>query len=895
MQHIPFLKHVADDLRKRIGNDLSRTIVVFPNKRAGLFLNDYLLPEDGRPMWAPRYKAVNEFIQDLSQRQIADPIETICRLYKHYQVQTGSTETLDQFYCWGERLLADFDDLDKSMAPADKLFNSLQEYEEISADAELDSDEIEQFKRFAGGLKEGEDTKVRSSFLRLWKALPNIYKGLRKELETEGIAYEGQMYREVAEKMEAGEISLPKDIEHVVVVGLNVLNKVERSVFKTLQKENKAIFYWDYDTYYANTGGHSTNEAGKFIERDLKEFPNALENEADCFNNFLKDRNGARTINFIEAPTEAAQAESVARWLSNPRNFNPEKPRETAIVLCNEALLQPVLHALPDRVSEVNVTKGFPLGHTPAYASFIKEAEVRAADKALQGKDFISKLQEFTVKESTQVTSSEEGDDFLQMLYTESYYKVYTTLARFANLIEKGLLNVTPVTLFRLLRQTLSQMSIPFHGEPATGLQVMGVLETRCLDFRHVLMLSVGEGFLPQKASDNSFIPYLIRKHYGLTTAEHKTSVYAYYFYRLLQRAEHACLEYNSSTDGLRKGEMSRFMLSMLLEGKVPISRYRLSSTPHPEPRAMTEAWKSADFAERVMKEVSPSKINTYMRCQMLFYFKYVLGIPEQTAEDAVIAPNDFGTLLHKAAELFYGDVQAKTSAPIKPNNLKKYNNDVTLSHYVGQAFKEVDIERTPLVEKAVLRYLKLIVRFEAGANAGQKLPAEEFEVKEREFTTSRTFNVPFGNDTFPVCLKGNIDRLDVATIDGTPHLRIVDYKTGGNMEDVKEMDDLFIAGKDHPHYAFQTFLYALTLEDKTQLPIAPSLYYAAKTVSKDYTPYIKYDNEPMLDFREIAPKFKEKFINLLCQMLNPALPLERTEDLHTCSNCAFAQICGRA
>ncbi len=932
----PFLQHVADDLRRRIGNDLSRTVVIFPNKRASLFLNEYLLPEgETTPMWAPCYKAVNEFIQDLSPLQTADPIETICRLYRHYCAHTHSEETLDAFYCWGERLLADFDDLDKSMANADELFRNLSDYEKIGDDfAGLDEEQREQLKRFAIGFK--NETEVRSRYTHLWDALPKIYNDLRKELAQEDLAYEGQLYRDVAEKMERGELALPSQVDQVAVVGLNVLNKVEHTIFETLQREGKALFYWDYDTFYAKAGGHSNNEAGIFIEQDLKDFPNALEDEEACFNNFLTDREDhQRTLDFIEAPTEAAQAESVARWLSNPMNFNPERPRETAIVLCNEALLQPVLYALPSCVRDVNVTKGFPLGHTPAYASLVKHAEALSEsgkDKPeISGAEFIARLQDIVMEESAELKQEGEtnDDEFMQMIHTESYYKVYTTLSRFANLIEKGLLTLKPFTLFRLLRQTMSQMSIPFHGEPAAGLQVMGVLETRCLDFRHVLMLSVGEGFLPQKATENSFIPYLLRRHFGLTTSEHKTSVYAYYFYRLLQRAERACLEYNSSTEDLRKGEMSRFMLSLLIDGSVPIKRYRLNSTPRPADHAMSLAWKPKDFAKNVMQKVSPSKINAYMRCQMAFYFKYVLGIPEDIAEVPIISPTDFGTLLHKSAELFYGDLQAKQGDnPITPALLQTYASKegaVALQDYVRKSFDEVNkdrtkdnekikrgesthdlkplLHRTPLAEQAVLRYLKLIVRFESGANKGQQLPAEAFKVIGREITRYIDLNVPLdedGKETFTVRLEGNIDRLDKALLsDGRWHFRIVDYKTGGKMEDVKDMDALFTQGGNHPHYAFQTFLYALMLTNDAQckgLPTAPSLIYVNRCMNKDYTPYINYDvdKEPMLDFSTIADEFKDRFIQLLQEMLNPTKPFRCADDNGPCRTCAFTHICGR-
>lgn len=928
-----FLQIVANDLRQRMGNNLSNVIVVFPNKRASLFLNECLLPPGEKPIWAPRYMAINEFFRTLTATRVADPIETVCRLYRHYVRFTGSTESLDTFYGWGERLLSDFDDLDKSMAPAEEVFANLKDFAGIDeTNSCLTDEQVEQLHRFADAFGQENPGVVRGRFLNLWQQMLPIYQALRAELSAEGLAYEGQLYREVATAVAEGSVALPEGCTTVAFVGLNVLNESERTLFRTLQSQGKALFYWDYDTSYANIAGTQHTEAGVFMQQNLLDFPNAISEEDANFNNFLQHRaDGTRSIEFVSAPNETSQAQSVKSWLADPQNFNTSEARQTAIVLCNEALLQPVLHALPTNVGKVNITKGFPLSHTPAYTLITQKGEelllkmsedahdggkkrkaaAQAAGSAETAASLIAllqQMQQWVTDEAALKHTDVSEDSFLGMLYTESYYQTYTTLSRFISLVEKGHLLVNCYTLFRLLRETLSLQSIPFHGEPATGLQVMGVLETRCLDFKRVLMLSVSEGMLPQRASEASFVPYLIRKHFGMTTSEHKTSVYAYYFHRLLQRAERVRLTFNDMGEGMNKSEMSRFMKALLLEGNVPITRLQLAATPRPRAFVMESAPKPADMAERVMKEVSPTKINTYMRCPMSFYFKYVLNLKDKSEEEGIISARDFGTVLHRAAELFYTDMQTLHPESIHPAHLQEFLNDnanAAIENYVRRAFVDSKVEENDLSIFAIKKYLRNIIEYEAGNIASAEEPAQSFHIPQNpegkltlEHNTEVMIHVPYGHDgemSADVLLKGNIDRLDEAVLgDGKRHLRIIDYKTGGQMETVADIEALFTPGSSHPHYALQTFLYALTLVDGATLPIAPALYFVNHLHGKDFSPFIKFAKEPMLDFAEIADEFRERFTLLLAEMLDPNIRFVTTKVAYNCKSCAYATLCGK-
>lgn len=630
-----FLKLVAADLYKHTEGNLAHTAVVFPNKRAGLFFNEYLAQESESPIWSPAYVSISELFRSLSPWEVGDPVKLVCELYKIFRRETQSTETLDDFYFWGEMLISDFDDADKNKVDTDKLFSNLQDLRNIMDDYTfIDDEQEEAIRQFFQNFSIERRTALKERFISLWDVLGNIYKGFRESLASQNIAYEGMMYRHVIEHLDVDKLPYEK----YVFVGFNVLNKVEHTLFTQLKDAGKAVFYWDYDEFYMKENRQAvTHEAGEFIRRNLRDFPSPLSGE--LFKNLSKPKE----VHYIASSTENAQARYLPQWIRNNLT-TPEK--ETAVVLCNEALLQPVLHSLPAEVKHVNITMGFPLSQTPVYSFLIALLELHThgfnfksgrytfqsvvtllkhpytrqltgqaelLEKELTrnnrfyplpgelGKDeFLTRL--FTplsgnlnlcirLSETLQQvagiyqanTSGTEDTDAFNQLYRESLFKAYTTINRFRTLIEEDELTVQSETFRRLLVKVLSATNIPFHGEPAIGMQVMGVLETRNLDFRHLVLLSVNEGQLPKSGGDSSFIPYNLRKAFGMTTIEHKIAVYAYYFYRLLQRAERITLMYNTSSDGLNRGEWSRFMLQFLIEWPHPITRQFLEAGQSPQ------------------------------------------------------------------------------------------------------------------------------------------------------------------------------------------------------------------------------------------------------------------------------------------------------------------------
>ena len=625
-----FLQLVAHDLYAKIGNDLSRTVLIFPNKRANLFFNEYLAGESDQPIWSPAAMSISDLFQKLSVQKTGDPIRLVCELYKVFKEETESQETLDDFYFWGELLISDFDDVDKNLVDADKLFSNLQDLKSLMDDYEfLDKEQEEAIQQFFRNFSIERRTELKEKFISLWDKLGTIYHHYRKNLTELGIAYEGMLYRNVIEQLNTDQLKYDK----YIFVGFNVLNKVEKEFFRKLQKADKAIFYWDYDIFY--TQQIKKHEAGEFINRNLKDFPNEL--PASYFDSLKKPKK----IRYISASTENAQARFLPEWIRT--TFSSDNEKENAVVLCNETLLLPVLHSIPEEVKNVNITMGFPLAQTPVY-SFINaamelqtngycfdtgrftyetvsailkhpytrqlstkadiiERELTKTNRfyplpsELKQDEFLANL--FTprngIKElcdyligrikdiSTLYRKEGEYNDIFNQLYRESLFQSFLKINRLYSLIESGELNIQPHTLKRLISKVLTSSNIPFHGEPAIGMQVMGVLETRNLDFRNLVMLSLNEGQLPKTGGESSFIPYNLRKAFGMTTIEHKNAVYAYYFYRLIQRAENITLLYNTSSDGLNRGEESRFMLQLLVEGPHEITREYLEAGQSPQ------------------------------------------------------------------------------------------------------------------------------------------------------------------------------------------------------------------------------------------------------------------------------------------------------------------------
>ena len=932
-----FLRYVAEDLISKFGTQLSKVAVVFPNKRASLFLNDHLARLADQPVWSPSYITISDLFRHHSTLEVADSVKLVCDLHRVFTAVTGKDETLDQFFSWGQLLLSDFDDIDKNLADPRRVFANLRDIHELDDTSYL-SDEQKQLlaKFFANFQPEKAESQLKQKFLTIWNKLYEIYTTFNARLEEQGLAYEGRLYRQVAE---LDKIDFQYDT--YVFVGFNMLQKVEQKLFERLQRQGRARFYWNFDDYYMK----NHHESGHFIRQYLDKFPNELDNKNEKIYNHLAQ---PKDIAYISAKTDTAQARFVSQWLLEEGKNRIADGRDTAIVLCDENLLQSVVHALPEEVKKVNITTGYPLAQSPfatlvnqlialqtdGYDTKRKRFRQRYLDRVLRHPyaiyfDFDTMVNSSTKELSTLNSQLSTITDILQHIGTEardnddpffqeSLFRTYTLVNRLKTLVENGDLDCDLTTFRRLLNQLIQSTTIPFHGEPAEGLQIMGVLETRNLDFKHVLVLSANEGNMPKNVSDSSFIPYSIRKAHDLTTIDHKVAIYAYYFHALLQRATDIALLYNNATEDGNRGEMTRFMLQFMVESPHQnIQKYHLSpnnSTTNTQQLTPNTENNSTFNIQHSTFTISPTDINRYLRCPKLFFYRNIAGIHESDNTDADEIDNRvFGNIFHRAAELIYKKIG--TNRLLQKSDLEPYLKEPQqIEMAVDQAFEEEfknilssknNSQLSTINPQLTLNGLQIINRRVIIGYLKQLLEIDQkltpFTVIDVETPIRHEFTV-HGQ---PITIKGIIDRLDCINA----QIRVIDYKTGGKtaktIDSVEEIFDPANITKKHSDYYLQTLLYATILEENPKLitqhltpntyhptPISPALIFIQHTSGDNYDPTLCFGKEPISDIRQYKDEFKQRLQQLLEEIFDPSQTFPPTDDLDRCKNCPYKKIC---
>jgi CRISPR/Cas system-associated exonuclease Cas4 (RecB family) len=953
-----FLEYVATDILAKYGTDLSRTAVVFPNKRASLFLNDALARQAGEPLWSPAYITISELFRQYSPLQVADPLKLVCELYNSYIRQTGFDETLDHFYGWGQLLLADFDDIDKNMAPADPIFANLRDIHELDDVSYLTDSQREVIQRFFANFTEDHNTQLKERFLRLWSRLADIYHDFNQSLAAQQLAYEGALYREVASSED-----LSFDYDRYLFVGFNMLQQVEQRLFTTLRRQQKAFFYWDYDQYYLGT------EAGHYISQYLERFPNELPSTLDeAYDRFRQPKD----ITFVAAPTEDIQARYISQWLSREQDGHRpriEAGRRTAIVLCNEGLLPTVIHGLPDAVAQVNITTGFPLQQTPVstlvqqliqlqtlgydpqrrhyrlryvsavlrhpYAHYISPdseslaarlneqhvyypgADSLAADEGLAllfatPCDTNGRLLHWLTDVTALIARQSAAGEAASPFDAEALFRMYTLLNRLSALVDGGDLGVDTLTLQRLIGQIVQQTTIPFHGEPAVGLQVMGVLETRNLDFDHLLVLSCGEGYMPRGVSDSSFIPYSLRRAFSLTTIDHKVAIYAYYFHRLLARAKDVTLVYNATADDRHTGEMSRFMLQLLIESPHPVRQLTLQSalsTQQRRPRAVekTEAVLASLQRRFTGQALSPTAISHYLRCQLQFYYRYAEGLmePDET-NDLELDNRVFGNIFHTAAQLLYQRLARADGTVTIPDIDRLLKTRADIERCVDEAFSQEFFKSTfkelsglqIIHREAVIHYLRQLLTIDRRLAPLRVLQLEGDVYTTLPTSTSTSNPVHANAIPFPLTIGGRIDRLDqIVTPDGREQIRVIDYKTGSRrLRPLPDVEAVFDPKQVHNHsdYYLQALLYARIVSQRhPHTAVAPALLFIQHAGADDYDPVLCFGNERIRSVNSAdGLRFDALLTEKVGEMFDPARPFLPTDDEDICRTCPYRLLC---
>ena len=1002
-----FLTYVAQDIIKESiargnGNDsvidLSKVAVVFPNKRASLFLNEELMKQAQRPIWCPTYITISDLFRRHSQLQVADPIKLICDLYQTFIECTQVDETLDHFYGWGQLLLADFDDIDKNMGDAQQIFRNVEDIHELDDDSYLDEEQRKVLKKFFANFHDGQDTELKKRFLELWSKLKDIYTHFNQRLEAQGLAYEGALYRKVAE-----DTDLEFEYDTYLFVGFNMMQKVERKMYDQLNSKKECHFYWDYDKYYVDdhTQGSAQglqttvrNEAGHYISQYLGTYGNKLAQHPrheEIYDNMRRKKD----IVFASAPTENIQARYVYQWLMEKKHLAEDGTmverykagRKTAVVLADESLLPTVIHSLPKEVVNVNITLGYPLQQTPFFSlvqQLIALQTVGHANKDTYRLRYVCKVLRHPyahlISENAQALQEEleskmmfypnrkvlckEEDESLQLLFNdletadnynlamtdyvisvlrvislnakedtdpffkESLYRTYTLFNRLRALIASGDLVVDIITLERLVQQLFQSTTIPFHGEPAVGVQIMGVLETRNLDFEHLLVLSCNEGNLPKGVNDSSFIPYSVRKAHGLTTIDNKVAIYAYYFNSMLQRAKDITLTYNNATEEGHTGEMSRFMLQLMVESQHKIERRSLTAGQSPQ----RPEYKSVEKTEAVMDVLNkprlytPTFLNTFMRCPKRFYYKYIKGLKEPDELEDEIDNRIFGNIFHRAAELFYlqyasgtdittdqeGKVQLIHPIVITKGDIElALKHDETLYGLVDKAFREElfkvkDNSYSPTynglqrINREVIKdYLKQLLTID------QRLAP--FTILGLELKVEADINIDTRMGKKTLRMGGFIDRLDAVAANGNPgmsniaeRIRVIDYKTGrAQKQQPSDIMSLFDSKQlaKHTDYYLQAMLYSLIVKhDKKLNPaddaVSPALLFIQQSGGENYDPTLKLGKELIMDAETYKEPFMEGLTQLVSDIFDPELPFCPTDDKQRCTSCPYAALC---
>jgi hypothetical protein len=948
-----FLQLAARDIYERSGGDMSDVLVVFPSVRARLYFARHIGNMIDKPVWMPQFASISSLMQDISGLRTADPIELIFRLHTIYTQVRGIRQEFDDFYFWGEMMLADFDEVDKYRVDAAELFRNLAEWKSMRDQfAHLSEEQIAAIQQFWGSFTPGKISMHQQEFMEVWAALGQVYHRLREQLLSENAGYEGLIARTAIEKLENG-APLCSKYKQVALVGFHILSRCEEDLFAELGKTGKALYYWDYDTFYTQRRRH---EAGRFMAENLRRFPSALPEE-----NFNLLTTGNRKIELWSVPSNTGQARMLPDFLE-PLSGISEWEDNTAIVLADEELLMPVLHSVPEEVESLNITMGYPLRNSSAVAFVTLLLDLQAAFARYNGRlsfrqvlpilehpylvghvPGVSELSAAIRRENriymdaTQLASQHEmlntvftrtGDGreltvylikvlslFLSLLQksenndmqveAEFVYRILISVRRIDDLLEQSGQKLNTGTLMRLLRKLTGSLSVPFTGEPLGGLQVMGLLETRTLDFEHLVILSTNEGVLPKTTVAPSFIPYNLRRGFGITTIEHQDSIYAYYFYRLLQRASTVTLVYNANPSGSRSGEMSRFVQQILVETDWTIERHEAPYTLHLPadiPLKAERTDKVNTMLDRYRKPadegghyLSPSALSNWFECGLRFYFAHLAGIrtPDELTPEVDSAM--FGNIFHKAMELLYQPLIGKETPASEFEAILKNRQKITEAideAYFSEFFRGKghvgEYHGNNIVIRDVLeQYVGQLLKIDKG-----QAPIKLVEMERKEVYP---FSFKAGDKMFTVNLGGRIDRIDRRG--GT--LRVIDYKTGfssknelsASMSDLFKRNDAKRAG-----YVFQALYYSLLLSKS--MPgnglAEPHLFMIKEFFNREPDFKVEIKDEDLPTLADQLTVFEEMLTGCLAELFASDEPFTQTENEEVCKFCDYKAICHR-
>ena len=954
---IPFLKQVADHYYN-IG-EADKCCFIFPNRRSLVFFTRHLCQavKDSdvlsRPIVAPEMLTINDFFHKVGGMHSVERVRLLIELYDCYRECNPKAESLDEFIFWGDVILSDFNDVDKYLVDPKQLFANISDLKKIQdtytylTDTQRKAIEafVSHFSDLSGRLTvdlDSEDPDVKGKFLMIWNILYDLYELFNTRLREKGMAYEGMVYRQLAQRLKTESVEdvfndvWQGDVKFVFV-GLNALNECEKMLLRKLRDAGRAEFCWDYSGKIISD---PKNRSSFFMAENVVEFPQAA----------VWDRDGLTIpeINVVSVPSSTGQAKRLPDVLNGIGSRTVAGLTECAIVLPDETLLSSVLNSIPDEVEDINVTMGLPMTGSILYsmmsdiaaiqlhtvnrkgkwyfyhkqvwdlfandlfrkASDEKTLEIISkvksdaayyisqdvlsgtplmdavfrpviADQKLQSASQIKDFAEYQKQVLTAVISSvtEDVGMNLELEYAKEYYKCVNVL--------KGIdLEVLPVTYVRLLNQLLSAVSVPFRGEPLKGLQIMGPLETRALDFRNLVILSANEGVFPRRNVSSSFVPPELRKGFGLPTYEYQDAVWAYYFYRMISRAEKVWMFTDTRTEGLKSGEESRYIKQLEYHFNIPLNRYVVRFDKMKTAK-VEDIVKTLDDVRKIKETVlSATTVQNYLACPAKFYYGTV---KELKAEEEVAESLDygmFGTVYHETMRSLYAsdrmtakDIQSWLGREdeIKSKIKELIIDELNLMEVSGRNLVVTDVI-LKYVMKTLQRDLELL----------EKEGVDFFEILGREVKVSGEFK----GQKF----KGFIDRLDSFH---PGQVRVVDYKTGKVLDDDEKINDdnaLAIAEdifaediKERPKIALQFFIYDMLVQNHP-LARGKQLFNCVYSTARLF-------KEPPLNVPRNEMFFNavsERLENTLKEMYSLEVPFRRTNDEKVCEYCDFKMICGR-
>ncbi len=898
-------------------------------------------------MLSPKVVTISELIYRFTNLQEADTVSLVLKLQDIYSKVTGHNESLDEFFFWGEILLGDFDDIDKYLLNADDLFRNIADLKELENQFEYLTDEQRKaIEDFWGNLEKVPSSFNKEKFIGIWIKLAEIYHRFKASLVQNGIGYSGMIYREVAEALSESHLT-ELTAKKYVFVGFNALNNCEKAMFRKLEKQKKAMFFWDYSEFYLKD---VENEAGSFLRTNLVQFPQPKDFSLEDAETFK------RKIKLVAVPGNITQAQAV-NLPGVIDNFGVNSRFDnTAFVLADENLLIPVISSVGNHFQGINITMGYSFTNTPVYG-FISQLislqrNIRRSGKSAvfyykpvvallnhqfvvtnEIKDFVSeiyrrnkiyinaselKINAFVAKLFSSPDSWNEVLDYFldilkelslkynpaideqHQLESEYIFQAYLAIQRLKDSLQSLNIPDFPVKImFRLLDQGLKRISIPFEGEPLTGLQIMGLLETRCLDFENLILFSANEGFLPRIAAGHSFVPYHLRKGFGMPTYEDRDAMYAYYFYRLIQRNRNTVIVYNSITEGISFSEKSRFLYQLQFDSDFEIEEVNLSFNFKGTSNEPIEVRSNEKYIHQLItrysaSKLSPSAINTWLDCRLKFYFKYLAGIKEKEELKEEIDAVLFGNLFHYTIEKLYQPFIGKTveehALKMLAADRKKIDEKVLESiavEYLRMKPEEALTVKLSgqsiLIANHIREYIVQLIK--------NDIKFAPFEVLSLEKDYVEDFEAQSGDKMLKIKVGGIVDRLD-RTADG---IRIVDYKTGRNLKlDFKDWNQLI--DRDYGERRkeiFQTLIYSDILNRTELQPILPTIYKLDNLFDDEFDPSVVINGNKLV-YQQFINEFREIFSSVLSDIFSAETIYDQVKDSGKCSYCPYNKICRR-